>query len=42
MNHGLLQLILRHPDAIALFFIAMALASRSSQACCLLQLTGLF
>jgi hypothetical protein len=42
MNQGLLQLILRHPDAIAVFLIALTLAARPVQSCCLQQLTGIF
>jgi hypothetical protein len=41
MNQGLLELILRHPDVVAVCLIALTLMVRPAQACCVLQVTGL-
>ena len=41
MRDGHLQLLLRHPDAIALAVIAMTLLARAGPPYCLLRFVGL-
>jgi hypothetical protein len=41
MRDGHLQVLLRHPDAIALLVVAMAVLSRTGPPHCLLRFMGL-
>jgi hypothetical protein len=41
MRDGHLQVLLRHPDAIALLIVAMTVLTRSGPPYCLLRMVGL-